>query len=218
MIGPGTTPVARQRATRSGSQTIGFGRGLGVLNRAAGLATPAMMPRRSASLNALRRVARIRPRVASPVGRRPAALNRTHRVRAVPHGDDLVVTFPDLPHQGLHVVRPQLVQDDVAEVRDQMGAHMRAVAAPRAVVHLEVMQPLREVFGDGGNTAERAVGAQALPHGLDVGQDAGRAAGDLDGVGEFDEAVLVAFSEVEQAPDVVHLAFGRGPVGEPRGP
>jgi hypothetical protein len=68
MILPGTVPVARHRSTRSGSHTIGFGRGFDVLTSAAGLATPAMIPYRSASLNALRRVARMRSRVDSPVG------------------------------------------------------------------------------------------------------------------------------------------------------
>lgn len=77
ITGLGTVPVAFHRATRSGSQTTGFGRGLGVLIKLAGFAIPTMISLAKASLNALRNVARTRAMVACPVGRTPRTLART---------------------------------------------------------------------------------------------------------------------------------------------
>ena len=129
MTGLGTSPVARQRSTRSGSQTIGRDRLLGVFTRAAGLAMPAMMPSRRASLKALRRVARMRERVASPVGRLPATLLRTalHRIAQL---------YPDSASPALTQLRAILVSDPAKRITSAKGLKIR-----NRCVHYEMNDP-----------------------------------------------------------------------------
>jgi hypothetical protein len=105
------------------------------------------------------------------------------------------------------VVRPELVEGDVAEVRDEVGGDVVGVATAGVVVDLDVVDPAGQVLGEGGDAAERAVGLQAEPDGVEVGQFAGGAAGGLDEVGDLGQPFRVFAGEVKQSADLVDLVL-----------
>src|SRR5262249_36606454 len=149
----GTSPVACHRLTRSGSHTIGRARSAGVRTRAAGLG-PAMSPSVMASLNALRRLARMRCWVALPVG--------TVLFDGCPHlwvvavlrrPDGGVAGFDGGEHRA-YVAGPDLVEGQVSQVRDVVHAHMRFVAAAGVVVHGDGRDPFGQVGGNGRRGGE----------------------------------------------------------------
>ncbi|MDH6465734.1 hypothetical protein M2302_005936 [Micromonospora sp. A200] len=114
----------------------------------------------------------------------------------------------DLVDEVFDVVGAQLVQDDVAEVGDEVHADVGFVAAAGVVVDGEPLQPGGQPVGDSGHPGQWGVGAEPVADGVDVGQGAAGAEGGLQQVADFDAAAAVASGEVEQLSGAVEFVGG----------
>jgi hypothetical protein len=169
MTGPGTWPVAFHRCTRSGSHTIGRARSPGGLDQGGGvgageefLGEGVVDGLAEGGADAL---------AGGRSGRaRPAHAGADVGVAAGPGFQNLGVAGADLGEHGLDVAGLELVQPQVAQVRDEMDPDVGLVAAHGVLVDLQAGQPFGQVGGHGRGLREGHVGLDALPDGVQVGQ------------------------------------------------
>lgn len=103
---------------------------------------------------------------------------------------------------------PQLVQRNVAEVRNEVDPDNGFVSVDGVDVGRQGLQPPGQVLADRGHVAEWPVAPQSLPDAADIGERQAVAGGVLDDVADLDLAAAVTAGEGEQRADVIAFSDG----------
>jgi hypothetical protein len=168
MTGPGIRPVWRQCATRSGSHDwSGFV--AGGFDEGGGVGDPGDDFFGEGVVDGLAEGG-----ADALAGGRSGGADASYAVAhawfgACLGGTDFGVAVGDRGEHGSDVAGLELVQADVAEVRDEVDSYVAGVAALGVRVDVQCGEPAGEVVGHGGELGQGRVGAQPCPDGLHVG-------------------------------------------------